>query len=77
MYKNDLIKNFLSVKNVADALGLKGPAVSQWPEIVPELQALRIDWITNGAVKYDPVIYDQIRNKNRLGPRKTRKKPAK
>lgn len=65
MQKKQLIANFLGVKNVADALGIKGQAVSQWPALVPELQALRIDWMTDGIVQYDPRPYDEKREKNR------------
>lgn len=58
MYKAKAIKYFSKPKGLADALNITPGAVSQWPPIIPEKQALRLDRITDGELKYDPVLYE-------------------
>jgi DNA-binding transcriptional regulator YdaS (Cro superfamily) len=42
---------------LATALGISQAAVSKWGDIMPEKQALKIERITNGELKYDPELY--------------------
>lgn len=53
MKKTDVIDHFKSVGAVADALGIRGSAVSQWGEDVPRLRAYELERITKGALKVD------------------------
>ena len=57
MYKKDVIKHFGRAKEVYTALGLSSGSVSQWGDVIPEKQALRIEKLTNGALKYDQSLY--------------------
>jgi hypothetical protein len=42
---------------LAAALGITQAAVSKWGEIIPEKQALKLDRITGGQLKYDASFY--------------------
>ncbi len=42
---------------VARAIGYTRSAVQQWPEIVPEAAAYRLQDATNGDLKVDPALY--------------------
>lgn len=44
-------------KVLATALGITQAAVSKWGNLVPEKQALKLDRITSGKLKYDPAFY--------------------
>ncbi|ABS46694.1 MULTISPECIES: Cro/CI family transcriptional regulator [Yersinia pseudotuberculosis complex] len=57
MKKKDVVKFFGGVVNTAIALGIKHPAVCRWGEIIPEKQAMRIERITHGELRYDPAMY--------------------
>ena len=58
MRKKDVIKHFHTAVNVTKALGLHSSGtVSMWSEIIPEKQALRLERITDGVLKYDPALY--------------------
>lgn len=46
---------------VAAALGITRQAVEQWPEIVPEGSAYKLQAITNGDLKVDPAAYARKR----------------
>lgn len=52
-----VITHFGGTHKVAKVLGITGSAVSQWEEIIPERAALKLERITNGALKYDPTLY--------------------
>ncbi len=51
MKKKDVIAHFGSVGAVADALKIKGAAVSQWGEDVPVRRAYELEKLTDGALK--------------------------
>ncbi|HAS8353580.1 TPA: hypothetical protein I7721_21105 [Vibrio vulnificus] len=57
MYKSSVVDFYVSQRKVACALGVSDQAVSQWGEIIPERVALKLERITNGALKYDPSLY--------------------
>lgn len=51
MKKKDVIEHFGSVGAVADALKIKGSAVSQWGEDIPVRRAYELEKITHGILK--------------------------
>jgi hypothetical protein len=53
MQKETVIKHFGSAARVARALGVSRQAVHKWPDLIPELSALRLDRITEGKLRYD------------------------
>ncbi|APS35560.1 MULTISPECIES: Cro/CI family transcriptional regulator [Serratia] len=57
MYKETVISHFGGVVNTAMALGIKHPAVCRWGNVIPEKQAMRIEHLTGGALKYQPELY--------------------
>jgi hypothetical protein len=44
----------------AKALGITPGAISQWGEIIPELQARRIAEITRGDLPFRPELYERV-----------------
>lgn len=57
MNKETVISHFGGVVNTAIALGIKHPAVCRWGAIIPEKQAMRIERLTGGELKYQPTLY--------------------
>ncbi len=57
MKKISVVAHFESITQLAKSLGISQAAVSRWGEIIPEKQALRLERITDGALKYDPALY--------------------
>lgn len=57
MYKNLVIQHFGGVVKTADALGIKHPAISRWGAVIPEKQAMRLERITKGVLRYEPQLY--------------------
>ena len=59
MRKSDVINYFGGVCKTAEALGIKHPSVSEWPEIIPEGRAYQFKKITNGKLKVDVSLYQK------------------
>lgn len=57
MLKKDVVKHFVTQKEVARFLGLSDSAISQWKEVIPEKDAHRLHQGTQGILKFDPVLY--------------------
>lgn len=57
MQKAVVIGHFKTQIAIAVALKISPAAVSKWPDLIPELQAVRLERITGGTLKYDPVQY--------------------
>lgn len=57
MKKIDVIAYYKTTVNLAEELNILPSAVSQWGDIIPEKQALRLEKLTEGALKYDPSLY--------------------
>lgn len=57
MNKQTVIDFFGGVQKTANALGVSHPAVSRWKSVIPEKQALLIERLTNGQLKYDQKLY--------------------
>jgi len=52
MKKKDAITYYGSQKAISDALHISEQAVSQWPEIVPEASALKLERLTRRKLNY-------------------------
>lgn len=59
MTKNSVINYFKSTTAAAQFLKISQAAVSKWGGIIPEKQAMRLDRMTKGALKYDPAAYEK------------------
>ncbi|HGV9229879.1 TPA: Cro/CI family transcriptional regulator [Providencia rettgeri] len=59
MYKTLVLTHFGGTVKTATALGISHSAVCQWLDVVPEKQALRIERLTSGKLKYEPALYEQ------------------
>lgn len=57
MKKSEVIEAFGGPGAVADKLGISQPAVSKWPEIIPELRARQIAELKGHGIKFDPELY--------------------
>lgn len=58
MKKKVVLKFFNnSVTEVAKACGVSCSSVSQWGEIIPEKNALKLDRLTEGKLKYRESVY--------------------
>lgn len=57
MQKLRVVEYYGGISKTAVALGVTHSAVCQWGEIIPEKQALRLDGITGGRLKYDSSMY--------------------
>ncbi|HGE8281597.1 TPA: Cro/CI family transcriptional regulator [Serratia marcescens] len=57
MYTADAIAFFKTKAALAAAAGVQKPTVYAWGELVPEGRAARLERITEGALKYDPALY--------------------
>ena len=60
MDKNKTIEHFGSQSEVARVLGISRQAVSSWPEVIPEVCALRLHLHTGGDLPYDPAPYREV-----------------
>lgn len=60
MYKTTVLSHFgNSQVAVAKALGITKSAVSQWPPVIPEAKAYRLQDLTGGVLKVDPSLYQR------------------
>ncbi len=57
MNKSKAIAHFGGVVKLAEILSISHSSVSQWSQTIPEKQALKLEKITSGKLKYDPSIY--------------------
>jgi hypothetical protein len=55
--KIDVIAYFGTGVEVAKILDITPAAVSKWGSIIPELQAMKLERLTNGALKYNPALH--------------------
>lgn len=59
MYKSDVLKHFGGTSKAASALDISHSAVCQWGKIIPEKQAMKVERITKGKIKYVPSMYQK------------------
>lgn len=57
MKKQNVIEHFKTATAVADALNISRQAVSDWPDIIPEGAAYKLQVITAGLLRVDPAVY--------------------
>ena len=57
MRKKDVVQYFGSTSKVANILGIARPSVCLWKTIIPEKQALILERLTKGKLKYSPKLY--------------------
>lgn len=68
MYRSDAFTFFGgrgAGRRISDLLGVSHSAVYQWPEIIPEGAALKLEKLTNGALKYDASLYPKGRRRSK------------
>jgi transcriptional repressor of cell division inhibition gene dicB len=60
MYKRDVVAYYGTLSAITKVLGLKSSGtVSLWQGVIPEKQALRLEKLTKGQLKYDPKLYER------------------
>lgn len=59
MFKKDAVQFFGSKSKLAKAAGVAASSVSVWGDLVPEKNAMRLQIASNGALQYDPKLYDK------------------
>ena len=59
MLTEKVISHYGSKAAVARALGISAVAVTRWGKTVPEKRAARLEYLTNGSLKYDPSSYEK------------------
>lgn len=57
MLKSTVKRHFESLEAIAQALGITRSAVSQWPEVVPEGAAYKLQFITGGKLQVVQSMY--------------------
>lgn len=67
MLKTDVRAHFGTLEAIAKAIGITKSAVSQWPKVIPQGPAYKLQFVTGGILRVDPALY----------PRITKKKPVK
>jgi len=55
--KTTAIEHFGTQSKLASVLNISQAAVSKWPDLVPEKQAIKLSLITAGALKYNAKLY--------------------
>lgn len=67
MFKDDVVAYFGSKARVATALGISRGSVTKWKGIIPERRAVRIERMSNGVLRYDPAVYENLNNDTKDG----------
>ena len=57
MLKETAIKHFGSAAEVGRALGRSPSAITEWPDVIPEGMAYKLQVITGGLLRVDPALY--------------------
>ncbi len=60
MHKSTVVDYYGGISKTAVALGVTHSAVCQWGAVIPEKQALYIERLTKGKLKYDASLYSKI-----------------
>jgi DNA-binding transcriptional regulator YdaS (Cro superfamily) len=61
MRKQDVISHFGTLTAVATALEISVAAVSQWPAIIPEGAAYKVESVTEGELRVNPKLYRRLK----------------
>jgi DNA-binding transcriptional regulator YdaS (Cro superfamily) len=59
MRKAQVVKHFGGQAATAKAFGVTRSAVAQWKEVVPERIAWKAQFMTGGALRVDPALYQR------------------
>ncbi|ELY2555340.1 transcriptional regulator [Cronobacter sakazakii] len=59
MYKAEALSYFGTKTNLARAAGVRLASIYKWGDLVPEGRAVRLQIASQGALKYDPAIYEK------------------
>ena len=57
MLKQSVKEFYGTYSKAADLLGLSRSAISNWDDLIPEASALKLHFLTDGQLKYDPALY--------------------
>jgi transcriptional repressor of cell division inhibition gene dicB len=57
MLKDHVIRYFGSATAVAKNLKVHRSTISNWGNIIPEKQSLKLNFMTDGQLKHDPGMY--------------------
>ena len=68
MKKADAIKHFGTRIRSAEVLGISQASISGWGELVPEKNAARLAAASDGALVYEPRVYDAYRSRKPIVP---------
>jgi DNA-binding transcriptional regulator YdaS (Cro superfamily) len=60
MKKKTVVKHFNTQGSIARFLGISRQAVSQWPDIIPEAAARKIEKYTDGELVVDEGLYPTV-----------------
>ena len=60
MDKQAAIAFFGNLTKLAEAVSRSPSSVSEWPDIVPEGMAYKIQVLTKGKIKVDPEVYKRL-----------------
>lgn len=61
MLKQTAIEHFGGAVGLARAIGRTVQAIGEWPEIIPEGMAYKIQVITGGKLQVDPALYGKAK----------------
>jgi len=67
VFKKDAVNFFGSKSKLAKAAGVAASSVSVWGDLVPEKNAMRLQIASDGALRYDPQVYDKHAKAKRSG----------
>ena len=65
MNKKDVLTYYGTQIKLAEALSISQASISNWGSIIPEKQALRLEKVTGGELKYDALLYLNKRSSNK------------
>ena len=65
MTKTEAVAYTNSVRALAEMLEITVQAVYDWPEIIPEAMAARLEKLTEGKLSYDHVFYMNLKKEQK------------
>lgn len=64
MFKSVVLEHFGGNQSaVARFLGITRASVNGWPDLIPEVSALRLERLTKGKLKANAALYDAIKKR--------------
>jgi hypothetical protein len=65
MTKTEAVAHTNSVRALAEMLEITVQAVYDWPEIIPEAMAARLEKLTEGQLAYDHIFYMNLKKEQK------------